>query len=208
MSKGRWMAGGCLGITVLACAGTGGLVMMGSRAVGAVQAAGVACDGQPVPGAAAYVPGAAQHVVGFERQSSGVWSYAGTMIPHAWADAESADEATLVFCFDEDAEEAAVESCSYDGGTVVRRVGYTRRTQLVEASTGRLVRELAMPGGAPAPCPESVALGGGGGGVSVRVLGIPVTTVGEDPVLPTERVQEGAEPERADVQTAFGDLVH
>lgn len=206
MSKGRWIAGGCLGVTVLACGATGALFAVASNAVGALDGASVACSGQPVPGAAPYVSGGAQRVISFEHQASGGWAYAGTLLPHSFPDAEEASEATLVFC-SEPSEREVIESCSYDGGTIVRRTAHSRRTRLVEAAAGRVVREIAVVGHAADACPESVAIGGGGGGVSVRVLGVPLATVGEDEVLPNERTQEGAEPAPIDVEAAFGDLV-
>ncbi|HBQ11985.1 MAG: hypothetical protein RLP09_47505 [Sandaracinaceae bacterium] len=206
-SAKKWIGFGCLGVVVLSCVGMIVLMVVASNAVAGIDGASVACAGQPVPGAPAYVPGGPQRVLAFQHQESGNWSYAGTLFPHEFPDAESAEEATLVACFEPESSAVEIETCNYHGGYVVRRYQFHRPVRVMAASTGQLVREMDITGDAPAACPEQVATGGGGGGVSVRLLGIPVATLGEEDPAPTEQDQVGSAVSARVVGDALRDLV-
>lgn len=197
----KWLGIGCLALVVLFCVGSGGVLVYASRQVGALADASRACDGQPVPGASA---GGATRVLGFEHEESGGWGYAGTLVPNRFPDATTASEATLVFCFEPDVR-TVVEECAYVDGTVVRRYGHARQVRAVSTVDGSVLRTATVSGPPPDACPETVSTATGGG-IGVRVLGIPVASVGG--AAAPETVIEGGEMRPLDVETAFLDLVH
>lgn len=196
----RWLALGCVLVVLVGCLATGGVLFYASRQVGAVNDAAVACSGTPVPGTSA---GGPTRVLGFAHSDTGAWGYAATLVPNRFPNATVASEATLVFCF-EPPTRAVVEECAYEDGTVVRRYGHSREVRLVSALDARVLRTTTVSGAAPDACPTTVTTATGGG-IGVRVMGIPVGSVGGAPA--PETVIEGGEVRAIEVEAAFGDLV-
>lgn len=196
----RGLALGCVAVVILGCLGTAGVLFYASRQVRAVNDAAVACSGSAVPGASA---GGPTRVIGFAHSDSGAWGYAATLVPNRFPNAAVASETTLVFCF-EPPTRAVVEECAYQDGTVVRRYGHSREVRLVSAVDGRVLRSATVSGSAPDACPETVTTATGGG-IGVRVMGIPVGSVGGAPA--PETVIEGSEVRAIDVESVFADLV-
>lgn len=59
-----------------------------------------ACDGQPVPGAASFVPGGAARLLAYTHNSTAGWTWGLTLTPNAYR-AASRQEASLVLCAEE-----------------------------------------------------------------------------------------------------------
>ena len=196
----RWLGLGCLALVIVACLTSAGVLFYASRQVGALADASVACRGIPVGGVSASAP---TLVLGFAQADSGSWNYAGTLVPNRFPSATRADESTIVFCFGPDAR-TVLEECGYRDGTVVRRYGHSREVRAVGAIDGRVLRAVNVSGPVAEACPATVTTATGGG-IGVRVMGIPIGSVGGAPA--PETVLEGGEMRPVDVETAFGDLV-
>lgn len=184
----RFAAIGCLLVTLVCCAGSGVLFFMGARATGAVAAASTACDGIPVPGAAASTTSPSR-VLAFSRGASS-WVYAGSSLPSSYTDAESPAEASLVFCLEPD-EQIELEACSYDGGIVLHRMQASRRVRVVDPSTAAVVREATLVGAPPDACPMSIG--------TTTAYGVRLGS--------SDRESVGPAPGHAEVVAAFGDLI-
>lgn len=195
---------GCLGLTAVGCLGSAALLVVASRGVDAVADAASVCDGAPRPLNPAYAPAGPHLVLGFVHDAG--WRYGGSALPTSLARASSADEASLVFCMEPERIDV-VETCAYEGGTLVTRRRHARDVRLVSARDATVLRAVGVAGTEPPPCPGSVTTGGGGGGVGIRVMGIPVASVGGGGAEPeTELVGGAVGP--AEIGAAFADLVH
>lgn len=154
----RFVAIGCLAVTLLGCMGFGILMLIGVAATSAVDGATLACNGQPVPGARP-ASSAPSSTLAFSRGDSGAWIYAGSELPSAWSSPSAASDASLVFCFEPESL-TEVETCNYDSGAIVRRRAPTRRVRAVDPATGSTLREITLAGPPPDACPEVLYHGG------------------------------------------------
>lgn len=199
----RWLKIGCLAAVVLGCLGTGILFAVAHRAVGAVQDAEVACSGAPVPGATG---GGPTRALGFVRDAAGArFHYAGTLLPSAFTRATAASEATVVLCIEPDVR-TTVEECSYVDGSSITRYRHAREVRAVAAADGHLLRSMLVSGPEPAACPDALDTGSGGPGIGVRVMGVPVGTVGGGPSAPTQEAYDGGSVSAEDLAPVFADL--
>ena len=197
---------GCGGLALSCVFCLVGAWVIGKRDMDAIEPAAAACRGEPVPEAAPYTPGGAQRFAFFQNTDRGWRLDLGrrdTSLPLA----ENVAEATLTVCLGA-SETVSLERCSYVDGHVVERRQPSRRVRVVATQSGQTVRETLVAGNPPADCPETFSTGGGGGGgVSVRVLGIPVASVGgEDEVEATPEILEGTAAGHAHFSAAFADL--
>jgi hypothetical protein len=125
-----------------------------------------ACEGRPVPGARAYVPGPATHrTVAATRQSDGTWRIASSRVPADLRPTGVAD-AEVVACLGDEAE-ATLETCRiYRTRYGIRvpgseryypRVQRSQQVRLVAASTGQTITQGSVAGPVPRDC--TVVLG-------------------------------------------------
>lgn len=166
---------GCLVLILGQCLLGGAFLALGRWIAGPIEGAGVACSGQPVPGAAA----GPTRVLAFLRSDVSDDFYVRPALVEApWVDAETAEAATVVVCVERD-EPTTVETCNYVDGSVYTRVRHARRARAVSALDGHTLAETVVYGDEPAACPASIETGGGGGpSIGIRVMGIPVASVG------------------------------
>lgn len=116
-----------------------------------LEAAAAACQGQPVPGAAAYSGDSSIHPLVLLGESGQVTALTGPLPPD-WAP-ESVSDLELVACLTGE-EKVLIQRCSYFGGSVPRW-GYERVLTLVEAQTGEVLRTAVIRGTPPRDCRSS-----------------------------------------------------
>lgn len=157
-----------------------------------ISAAGGACEGQAVQGAAPYTPGAEQRYAFFEPDHEGWrWAqYLGDAVPHA----ETTEEASVVLCV-RGVEAVELETCRYEGGHSVTRTQYRRHVRVAAVESGTALADTYVAGTEPAPCPSSFSTGGGG--VGIRIGPVPVGSVGGEDE--TEEELEGSRPSLDDI---------
>jgi hypothetical protein len=171
-STGRivMIVGGIIGgLGVLGCCGTcivsmifGGQQAAEERA--RYQPLVAACTGQPVPGAAAAVPGPARAVLVGDGGTIDLYSLPQEMRSTGVADTQR------VVC-EGPSERYLVESCDYDTGfvtgvtggrNIVERYAYRQSVRIVAASTGQQIAARVFEGTPPDPCPVSAEFDDGG----------------------------------------------
>jgi hypothetical protein len=112
-------------------------------------AAGPACSGAGVAGAAPYEPGARVHPAVL-LSDSGERSEETDMLPRAWWPG-AVSELELVVCLGEE-EEERVERCQYEDAPVVERYQKVREVRVVAALSGETVVTDTVGGALPKPC--------------------------------------------------------
>jgi hypothetical protein len=142
-----------------------------------------ACEGRPVPGARAYVPGPGVHRVVGASLSGGTWSISNSRIPDAQRP-EGVADTEVVACLGEETQTMLGTCEVYRTRYGIRVPGTTRtfsRSQrylpvrLVAAATGQPITMGSVPGPVPTACNSSygnpTATTFQGGSVSSTQLG-------------------------------------
>lgn len=153
--SGGMVAGIALaGALFLCCVGGGALVAGGAFLQSRVAELGAACDGQPVPSAAAFVPGTPgpHRVTVMQRGATGGWTAQFGRVRGDWS-SDTTASTQIVVCLEPETERIA-ETCEYEGGRMLTRVQYDQRFRVVAASTGTPLFETAITGGEATVCPE------------------------------------------------------
>ncbi|AKF03366.1 hypothetical protein DB32_000515 [Sandaracinus amylolyticus] len=152
VSGGVIAAIGVVGVLLFCCVG-GGLMVAGGMALQSrVSALGSACDGQPVPTAAAYTPGAASRATVMQRGMGGGWSAQFGRLRSEWA-SDTTETTAIVVCLDDEVERLA-ERCDYEGGMVANRYTYDQHVRIVVAQTAMPLIDTVIAGGDAPLCPE------------------------------------------------------
>ena len=170
------IAGGIVAALMLVCcSGIALLALGGSYVSDRVAAAGAACDGRPVPGAAPYRLGDASAGIVAMQRSGGAWSPQFDVVPTTFHSADTTQEAALVLCMEPDSRES-IETCAYSSGARVTRYRHQQRVRVVVAQTGAVLRDEVVQGPAPDACADEVS------GSPVDIDG---DEVGHDSLVPT-----------------------
>jgi hypothetical protein len=96
------------------------------------------CDGTPVAGAAAYVPGAAISPTIMFQKLSDKWRKPMGFIPPEWSSFKDPSRYQVVACV-EAKDKRKVQDCHYDQGGYVALYDATLEIRAVEAKTGKLI---------------------------------------------------------------------
>ncbi len=151
----------------------------------------------------------APRVVSFVKRR-GEWDYNyNNDMPREIERADGLDDADLVLCLDEATVET-VESCAFGPSpdkvvAVYTRKQETRPAWLIDPARRVVVARQTVRGGAPEACPAEVG-GGGGGGVGIKVLGIPVASIGGQGEAVADKTLLGSPVGKRHVREAFAQL--
>jgi hypothetical protein len=122
-----------------------------------MDAARRACQGLPVPAAAAYPGDTGLHSL-ILTNSSGGWHTSSNTLPQAWKPA-SVHELQLVACAAK-TRDVVIQTCTYSSNGEFKRYREMLDIRIVAARTGQLVKELNLVGFDPSACPEQISSSG------------------------------------------------
>jgi hypothetical protein len=151
---------------ILGCCVCGGIVVfLANKQQENYAPLAIACDGLPVPGAAAYVRGTPPKMSFFSRGATSTWSYRTMMVPNP-QQSEGVSDTALVACAEGATVRHVVENCCYERTVVgvgvpgsemcFPRVRLGQRVVVHVAASGARLVEREVIGPEPRSCDDWV----------------------------------------------------